>query len=80
MNPDYPEQAKQHNQQGSVVVAVTIGPSGTPLRSWVFLSSKSQLLDKAALEAARKSLYTEPQVNGSPVVETVLVDYGFELE
>ncbi|MBV8282285.1 MAG: TonB family protein [Candidatus Eremiobacteraeota bacterium] len=75
----YPVQAIDQGIQGTVVVQVTVGAGGKLLDAQVWRSSGSSLLNAAALEAARASIYTEPSVNGTPQPSRYLIDYVFLL-
>lgn len=47
----YPPEARQAGHQGTVVVAITVQPDGTLTDARIIESSRSPLLDKAALDA-----------------------------
>lgn len=51
-SPDYPSQARMLGEQGTVVVRITIDENGRVERADVVTSSRSRLLDQAAVDAA----------------------------
>lgn len=77
--PRYPEAAKEQGVSGSVVLAVVVGMGGRVISSWILQTSHSNLLDNAALEAARASRFQEPQSGGRPVVAAYRIEYNFSL-
>ncbi len=80
VTPEYPSIAKDQQIQGTAVVLVTIGPSGTVLSASIFQSSGNQLLDNAALAAARASSFRPPTVNGVAVTRQYKIEYAFQLD
>jgi periplasmic protein TonB len=78
VQPDYPEEAMKADEEGTVIVTLTIGPDGvSDVRVWE--SSGFPDLDRAALLAAKESTYSIPEVNGEPATETYRVIYTFSL-
>lgn len=78
VQPEYPELAMSEGVEGTVIILLTIGPEGvSDLRVWE--SSGNAALDRAALQAAKESTYSVPEVNGEPVTETYRVIYTFSL-
>ncbi|MDQ6766400.1 MAG: TonB family protein [Candidatus Eremiobacteraeota bacterium] len=78
VQPTYPAQAVSSGEEGTVIVLLTIGPSGvSDMRVWE--SSGYPDLDQAALRAAKESTYFLPEVNGQPATETYRIIYTFSL-
>ena len=60
------------------LILLTIGPDGvSDVRVWE--SSGYPARDRAALQAAKESTYSVPEVNGEPVTETYRIIYTFAL-
>ncbi len=53
----YPEMAKRLGQQGTVVLDITLARDGKVLKTAVYTSSGSKILDDAALSFAQKATY-----------------------
>lgn len=75
----YPEEARAAGHHGTVQVTVTIAPSGAIADVAVTATSKSPLLDAAALDAARRSTF-RPAVGpgGEPTGGMLTLDYAFD--
>ena len=78
--PTYPQAAVKAHIQGQVIIAITVGWNGRLLASSVRSSSGSTLLDDAALDAARKSTYHVPALNGIALQRSYTILYRFSLE
>jgi len=79
VRPEYPHDAFEQGEEGTVIVLLTVGPDGpSDIRVWV--SSGYASLDRAALMAAQESSYSVPEHNGEPVTETYRVIYTFSLD
>jgi TonB family protein len=77
MSPDYPESAKSLGLGPvTVLVEVSVGPSGNLVDAKVYKSSNNMAIDQAALRAARQSSYAPKLVNCSPTTG----DYIFRAE
>ncbi|MDQ2681123.1 MAG: TonB family protein [Candidatus Eremiobacteraeota bacterium] len=75
--PDYPEMARQQNLGVvTVLVKVTVGPTGSLQAATVQQSSGNSSIDQAAIAAAKASSYSAKVVNCTPVAG----DYGFTAE
>lgn len=83
VQPDYPDIAKEQDVTGDVTVEITVGPKGGhPLDAWVnwnFTSNGSDILVRAALNAARAATFSPPLVDGRPTTRNYLIEYTFEL-
>jgi protein TonB len=78
--PDYPREARNAGQEGTVIVRVAIDPDGRPARVEIARSSGFPLLDEAALEAARRSRYYPAMQQGRPVPTETEIPYRFLIE
>ena len=78
VQPQYPRDAINASEEGTVVVLVTVGPQG-PSDARILISSGYPSLDRAALQAAKESTYSVPEVNGQPATETYRIIYTFDL-
>jgi TonB family protein len=83
IKPQYPEFAREENAQGQVIIHIVLDARETLLDARVAKSSGNDLLDAAALKAARKSTYAPPKMAPSapkiPLVSTYSVMYIFAL-
>lgn len=78
-NAAFPEEARVAGHHGAVIVAVTVAPSGTITDVAVTTSSRSPLLDAAAIDAARRSTFKAGiSPGGEPVSGTVTLRYDFD--
>src|SRR5699024_2715165 len=62
--PRYPRMAQRRGEQGRVVIRVLITPKGAVERATVHQSSGHDLLDEAALKAAKKAKFKPYTENG----------------
>jgi TonB family protein len=75
--PDYPDSARDLGLGAvTVLVQVTVGPTGNLLGEKVYQSSNNMAIDQAALRAARQSSYAPKLVNCQPTQG----DYIFRAE
>jgi peptidyl-prolyl cis-trans isomerase A (cyclophilin A) len=77
VNPHYPIDAKKAHVQGRVVLEATIGTDGTVQDLKVV--SGPELLQQAAIDAARQWRYRPFLLNGSPVVVHTTINMIFVL-
>jgi TonB family protein len=77
VEPDYPEQARQQQIQGSVVLEVRAGHDGAVQE--VKLISGQHELAAAAIAAVKQWRFNPPKVNGEPVEIQTRVTLNFEL-
>lgn len=66
-----------HRARGPAVVAVTIGTRGAVLAERLESSCGDDALDKSALDAAKHTLFSEPQFEGAPIAVEYLITYNF---
>ncbi len=76
--PAYPERAKQQRVQGTVVLSATIGTDGQMMELRV-ITSPSQDLSDAAMQAVRQWKYKPYLLNGEGVEVMTLVNVVFAL-
>ena len=77
VNPVYPPEAKQAGTQGTVRLAVDIGPDGKVVS--VNAESGPDGLVQAAVEAVKQWTYRPVLLNGQAVEVTTTVDVNFTL-
>jgi TonB family protein len=75
--PYYPDIAREIGEQGDALLAVVVGPGGAVLRADVVRSDAGPLLNGAALNAARRTPYSEPLLAGAPSARTYLLVMSF---
>lgn len=82
--PNYPDLAKEDNDQGAVTVAVTIDATGKTSDVNVVTSSGHRSLDDAALDAARASSFgpaiMPAALGGKAMALRFVIDYTFALD
>ncbi|MGA8840791.1 MAG: energy transducer TonB, partial [Candidatus Aquilonibacter sp.] len=67
MSPDYPDSARDLGLGPvTVLVVVTIGPTGSLVDAKIQQSSNNSAIDQAAIRAARQSQYAPKLVNCAP--------------
>ena len=77
--PRYPPQAIRRREEGEVVLRVLVGLDGRPVEVEVEKSSRSRLLDRAAIDAVRNWVFNPGLRDGKPVQGYVLVPISFKL-
>jgi len=77
--PKYDDVARSANRKGSVVVKVSIDPSGHIVKTDLLESSSNTHIDAAAMDAARHTTYYPTLVDCRPMAGTYAfrVDYDF---
>ena len=78
--PVYPMDAARRGQQGNVLLAIHVGPSGLPFGVDVERSSGYPLLDKSAVEAAMKWTFVPAVKDGLPVPYDFRMNFTFAFE
>jgi TonB family protein len=77
--PEYPEGAKQAKIEGVVHVRMTIAETGRVITAEVHRSDAIALLDAAAVEAAKLSIFRPAMKAGHPVKARVVLPFRFKL-
>jgi protein TonB len=80
VRPEYPAMAKEAGVSGLVMVAVLVGKNGHVLDARIEPSHSILMLNDAALEAARKWVFTPALANQKPVAVWVAVPFHFTLQ
>ncbi len=78
--PTYPAEAVRRRHQGTVLLAFTIGPDGSPLDITVAQSSGFAELDAAALDAARQWRFRALGPDGHATTASTRVPVRFHLD
>jgi protein TonB len=78
--PVYPQEAARRGQQGTVLLAIHVGPSGLPFGVDVERSSGYPLLDKSAEEAVMKWTFVPAVKDGLPVPYDFRMNFTFAFE
>jgi len=76
--PKYPQDARESNTQGTVILELTIGADGKVSAVKVLRSVPG--LEGAAVDAAKQWLYQPTLVNGvpTPVITTVALNFSLD--
>lgn len=78
IKPDYPEMARLSQLQGTVIVKVLVGPDGNVMDVQV-VKSVNSALDRAAVEAARRTKWVPGKQRNIPVKAWMALPYSFTL-
>jgi TonB family protein len=78
--PSYPSMAMAESQYGTVVIAVTVTPDGTAGKVDLTQRSRSDMLDNAAIRAARRWIFSPAYERGRPVASVVKLKFVFSKE
>ena len=78
--PVYPLYARQLEQQGLVILLVSVDKTGRPIEVQVKTSSGFPLLDASASKALWKWRFNPARVGGWPIESTVEIPIRFQLE
>lgn len=76
---EYPEMAKRAGIEGRVIVRVLITKEGKPKKT-IIEYSDSDMLNKAAVQAIMKQVFTPAIQNGQPVAVWVSIPINFKLD
>lgn len=79
-SPRYPEMARRVEAEGTVEVRVTIDESGRVIRAVIHASDTIELLNQAALAAAREFLFTPCMQRDVAVRCQVVLGFTFTLD
>jgi len=77
VEPDYPNSAREQGATGTVLVKVSLNPSGGVKSTSIYKSSGNAELDQAALAAAHESTYSPEVEDCQPVGGTYLFRASF---
>lgn len=78
--PAYPLEAREHGEQGRVLLSIHIAPSGRPAEVDIITSSGFQILDQAAQTAVQHWQFNPAEANGKPVASVLLFPIMFQLD
>lgn len=76
--PEYPEMARRAALEGTVMVKVLVGPDGS-VKDAIVITSVNPLLNKAALDAARKCKFIPGKQRNIPVKAWMALPFQFRL-
>jgi len=79
VEPRYPDLAREAGIEGTVTVQMLVGLDGRVLRAIIAPRGSVPMLDEAALEAARATVFTPALADGHPVQVWVSQKYLFRL-
>jgi periplasmic protein TonB len=77
--PEYPIASRRRQEEGMVLLNVSVDAGGFPASVSLSRSSGFPLLDQAALEAVRRWTFEPARAAGMPVFSTVVVPVRFSL-
>jgi TonB family protein len=75
---DYPRIAAEQNSSGTALIQVDLADTGTIRNAMIFESSGNELLDRAAVLAARQQTYSPQIVDCQPVGGSYLITVDFQ--
>jgi protein TonB len=75
---EYPEMARKAGIEGQVIVRVLVGKDGKPKKA-VVQYTDSKMLDKAAVKAVMKQVFTPAIQNGRAITCWVSIPIKFKL-
>jgi len=76
--PEYPEMARRAQLEGTVMVKVLVGPDGT-VKDAIIISGVNPLLNKAAIEAAKRCKFIPGKQRNIPVKAWMALPFSFRL-
>lgn len=77
--PEYPEEAREAGMKGTVITRALVDIDGKIAQAKIVKSSGHTLLDNAAIETAKKAIFTPAQDDGKMVQCWVAIPYKFTL-
>ncbi len=78
--PDYPAEARENGEEGTVMLRAVINPEGNPIQVKISKSSGSQALDHAALVAVKRWRFVPAKKEGIAVEGTVIIPLSFHIK
>lgn len=78
VSPEYPEDARRKDTEGTVLVVVTIDENGDVIGAWVDYSD-DEVLNQAALDAAGQFKFKPASQKGVPIKATISIPFRFSL-
>jgi TonB family protein len=76
---EYPKAARKAGIEGTAVVKVLVDTTGSIIKAEILKSSDNEMLDEAALTAAKKTDFIPKQVKGKPVQDWTTISFKFKL-
>jgi protein TonB len=76
--PEYPQQAAENGEHGTVVLVIHISPAGTAAGADVIRSSGYVLLDRAARDAVMRWRFLPAVKDGQPVAADMTMGFVFD--
>ncbi len=78
--PPYPEAAREHGEQGRVLLSIDVAANGRVVQVDITSSSGYAILDQAAQNTALGWVFNPAMLNGKPVASVVLFPILFQLD
>ncbi|HQT63937.1 MAG: hypothetical protein B7Z75_03860 [Acidocella sp. 20-57-95] len=78
--PPYPEAAREHGEQGRVLLSIHVSETGRAVQVDVMSSSGYAILDDAARHAALNWVFNPAMLAGRPVASVILFPIQFQLD
>ncbi|MDR3520455.1 MAG: energy transducer TonB [Acidocella sp.] len=78
--PPYPEAAREHGEQGRVLLSIHVAANGRVVQVDITSSSGYAILDQAAQDTALNWVFNPAMMNGKPVASVVLFPILFQLD
>ena len=79
LEPVYPPYAVKRGIEGSVLIQANIDRSGNVSKTEIILSSKYEILDKAAIRCVKKAKFAPASCMGNPAPDILRVAVNFNL-
>ncbi|MDE8348961.1 MAG: energy transducer TonB [Acidocella sp.] len=78
--PPYPEAAREHGEQGRVLLSIHVAANGRVVQVDITSSSGYAILDQAAQNTALQWAFNPAVLNGKPIASVVLFPISFQLD
>ncbi len=79
-NMDYPQEAQQNEEQGTVRLRLQVGTDGRVTDAKIIKSANSRILDRYAMTMFKKCKFEPALQDGSPVSGTIDLEYVYKLD